>query len=223
MTRRAGAVPLSAESILAARLSLRLPHRAMATRPAGAIPVAVAAGRLPHREIRFLPFGKLAFRAWERRPDQPAMDRAVVFTAVLFSTVRVGDVGGRGCRDGNRISIGPNVCGTSIGIEVVGGTIERDSVLRWRGGNGARTGLVEHVLRQRASLLPAQSRGLGLLVFVLGVARRTPRLPDIVFDHGDDDVIGDAALARTVIVQNVTEPKPALLHELPRSGPFGWN
>jgi hypothetical protein len=34
-------------------------------------------------------------------------------------------------------------------------------------------------------------------------------------------VIGDAALARTVVVQNVTEPKPALLHELPRSGPFG--
>jgi hypothetical protein len=33
-------------------------------------------------------------------------------------------------------------------------------------------------------------------------------------------VVRDAALARTVVVQNVTEPKPALLHELPRSVAF---
>jgi hypothetical protein len=51
---------------------------------------------------------------------------------------------------------------------------------------------------------------------VLGVTRGAPRLSDVVFDHRDDDVIGDTALARAVIVQNVTEPKPALLHELPR-------
>ena len=30
------------------------------------------------------------------------------------------------------------------------------------------------------------------------------------------------AILVSVIVQNVTEPKPALLHELPRSVPFGW-
>jgi hypothetical protein len=37
-------------------------------------------------------------------------------------------------------------------------------------------------------------------------------------------MIRDAALPRTVIIQNVTEPKPALLHELPRSDSFqvGW-
>jgi hypothetical protein len=37
-------------------------------------------------------------------------------------------------------------------------------------------------------------------------------------------VIGDAPLPRTVIVHYVTEPKPALLHELPRSvRPFRWD
>jgi hypothetical protein len=30
-------------------------------------------------------------------------------------------------------------------------------------------------------------------------------------------MVGDAALARTVVVKNVTEPNPALLHKLPRS------
>jgi hypothetical protein len=30
-------------------------------------------------------------------------------------------------------------------------------------------------------------------------------------------MVGDTALARTVVVKNVTEPNPALLHELPRS------
>jgi hypothetical protein len=37
-------------------------------------------------------------------------------------------------------------------------------------------------------------------------------------------MVRNAALARTVVVQNVTEPNPALLHELPRSDAFrvGW-
>src|SRR5204863_6410296 len=42
----------------------------------------------------------------------------------------------------------------------------------------------------------------------------------LVVDHRDDRVVGDAALTRAVVVQNVTEPKPALLHELPRSRSF---
>jgi hypothetical protein len=29
-------------------------------------------------------------------------------------------------------------------------------------------------------------------------------------------MVGDAAFARAIVVENVTEPKPALLHELPR-------
>jgi hypothetical protein len=52
------------------------------------------------------------------------------------------------------------------------------------------------------------------------IARRAPRLFHLIVDHRDDRMVGDAALTRTVVVQNVTEPKPALLHELPRSRSF---
>ena len=69
--------------------------------------------------------------------------------------------------------------------------------LRWGDGCLATTG----------------GRDLGLLVFVLRVARGAPRLLHGVVDHRHDRVIGNAALTRTVVVQNVTEPKPALLHE----------
>jgi hypothetical protein len=91
---------------------------------------------------------------------------------------------------------------------------------RWSGGDGTRRpGVLGYVLGYGASLLTAD-RSFSLLVFVLGVAGGASRLPNIVLDHGDDDVVGNAALARAVIVQNVTEPKPALLHELPRNGSF---
>jgi hypothetical protein len=55
---------------------------------------------------------------------------------------------------------------------------------------------------------------------MVGVAGRAASLLHLVFNHRNDRVIGNAALARTVVVQNVTEPKPALLHELPRSRSF---
>ncbi len=66
-------------------------------------------------------------------------------------------------------------------------------------------------------------RGLGvsrLLVIVIAVAGRAPCLLHLVFDHRDDHVIGYAALPRTVVVQNVTEPRPALLHQFPRIESF---
>jgi hypothetical protein len=47
---------------------------------------------------------------------------------------------------------------------------------------------------------------------VFRVARRATRLLHLVIDHGDDGMVGDATLTRTIVVQNVTEPKPALLH-----------
>src|SRR5258706_6711635 len=85
-----------------------------------------------------------------------------------------------------------------------------------------RTGTsgIGRIANQHAILLAARRRYPGLLVFVIRVARRAASLLHLVFDHRDDRVIGDAALARTIVVQNVTEPKPALLHELPRSRSF---
>jgi hypothetical protein len=46
----------------------------------------------------------------------------------------------------------------------------------------------------------------------------------LVFDDRHDGMIGHAALTRTVVVENVTEPKPALLHQVPPGLPFlvGW-
>ena len=53
---------------------------------------------------------------------------------------------------------------------------------------------------------------LGVLVFVIGVAGGAAGLLHLILDHRYHRMVGDAALTRTVVVQNVTEPKPALLH-----------
>ena len=79
---------------------------------------------------------------------------------------------------------------------------------------------IGRIAGRHAILFAARRRDPGLLVFVIRVARRAASLLHLVFDHCNDRVIGDAALARTIVVQNVTEPKPALLHELPRSRSF---
>jgi hypothetical protein len=65
---------------------------------------------------------------------------------------------------------------------------------------------------EQASGFAALRRHSGLLVRVIGVARRATRLLHLLINHGDHDMIGDAALTRTIVVQNVTEPEPALLH-----------
>ena len=80
-------------------------------------------------------------------------------------------------------------------------------------GHCARTG---HAFRRIAGRgirpLPARRWHLGRFVLMVRIARGTARLLHLVVDHHHDDVIRDAALARTVVIQNVTEPKPALLH-----------
>jgi hypothetical protein len=64
--------------------------------------------------------------------------------------------------------------------------------------------------------LPTLSGHSSLLVLVFRVAGRAPGLLHIRTDHGDDGVIREAPLARTVVIQGVTKPKLALLHqELP--------
>jgi hypothetical protein len=221
MTRRTGAMARSAKSILPARLPLRLSHRPMPATGAvstGMIPVRLAA-RLPHRELGFLPLRSLAFRPRQRGADQPAMHRAVVLTAsIVVGALLVASVGGGSSLDRHEVRIGRGGGPRNDSIEIVGGVVNVLGSLHR--GNRARARVVENFLRQSTALLAARRRGLALLVFVLGVARRTPRLPDVVLNHRDDDMVGDAALARAVIVQNVTEPKPALLHELPRNGSF---
>jgi hypothetical protein len=81
MTRRTGTMALAAETILAALMSLtlRLTHRAMPPAPAMAVAVRIAVTGLPHGEFRFFPLRCLAFRAWQRRPDQSAVNGTLVF------------------------------------------------------------------------------------------------------------------------------------------------
>jgi hypothetical protein len=62
--------------------------------------------------------------------------------------------------------------------------------------------------RRGRRFLPAW-RHLGVLVRVLGVTRRATGLLHVVADDGDHDVVREAALARTVVVDVVTEPRPA--------------
>jgi hypothetical protein len=52
-----------------------------------------------------------------------------------------------------------------------------------------------------------------MLVLMLGVAGRAARLLHIGADHGNDGVIGEPPLSGTVIVEDVTKPKLALLHQ----------
>lgn len=93
------------------------------------------------------------------------------------------------------------------------------------GMNRPRTGrILQHLVKQCARILLAARRGyFRLFVLVIGVAGRAAGLLDLVVNHRHDGVIRNAPLTRTIVVQNVTEPKPALLHELPRALPFRWD
>jgi hypothetical protein len=77
----------------------------------------------------------------------------------------------------------------------------RDGSGTWLGG-GCRNGG-----------LPFATEGeLRLLVLVLGTARRASDEANGVGYHRDDRVIADAALSRTVVIDDVTNPWLALLH-----------
>ncbi len=75
---------------------------------------------------------------------------------------------------------------------------------------------LENLREQHVRLLAAMRRRLAVLVLVLGVADDAAGLLDVIVDHRHDGVIRNAALTRTVVVQHVARPKPALLHALPR-------
>jgi len=173
---------------------------------------AIEPAVLADRELGLFALWGLSFGSWQRRPDQRSMDRPLVFRSV--AVVVVGS--------GRRIW---RVCGFREirrageffrrGVErfVEGRRVGRDG-RGWRksGAIDDRSGD-----QRSAGLLLSESRRLRLLVLVIRIAGGAARLLHLVLDHGDHRMIGDPALARTVVVKNVTEPNPALLHELPRS------
>ena len=84
----------------------------------------------------------------------------------------------------------------------------------------------EHFLgERRGRFLLAALRHARTLVHVLRVARGAACLLDFVFNHRDHRVVRDAALARTVVVQYVTETQRSLLHRRthsPEDFRVGW-
>jgi hypothetical protein len=77
-------------------------------------------------------------------------------------------------------------------------------------------------VQRRRGFLLAAFRHTGTLIGVLRIARRTTSLLDVFLDHGDNRVVGDAALTWTVIVENVAQTQPALLHSLLPDIPVVW-
>lgn len=81
-----------------------------------------------------------------------------------------------------------------------------------------RCGGRREVQCRRALNLATCARHLRVFVLMVSVARRTARLLDLITHHRDHDVVRDPSFARTVVVQDVTKPKLALLHQvLPRN------
>jgi hypothetical protein len=75
----------------------------------------------------------------------------------------------------------------------------------------------------RRSLAPLW-RDLRLFVFVVRIAGGAAGLFHLVINHRHDGVIRDAALTRAIVVENVTEPRPALLHQNSLgAASFGWD
>src|SRR5688500_12818774 len=207
---------------LSGRLSLAL---SLTRRTVAAIALAVVAlrvepapgARRAHGEIGRLALWGLPFRTRQGGPDQRAMDGPLVVIAV-------------GCR--LRVGVGiaidrVGICDRSRrrlerlrlveGFRLVKRFFVRHGILGVTHGRPRARAGIEVLGGQRARLAAAGRRHLGLFVLVVRVARRAARLLDGILNHRDNHVIGNAALARTIVVENVTEPNPALLHELPRS------
>jgi hypothetical protein len=160
---------------------------------------------LANCEVRFLTLGLLSFGPGESGPNQAPMDRPVV-TAIGVRGVGVltlSLVASHACH--------ANDVGAVLDDHLEGNVI--DERVRFRLGSPGQERIRGGLRRERPCLFPASARRhASLLVFVVGIARRAPGLFHVLLDHGHDDVIGEAALARAVVVQNVTEPKPALFH-----------
>jgi hypothetical protein len=176
-------------------------------------PAAAACGT--DGEVRRLALRGLSVRTRQRRTNQRPMHRPFVPIAVIF----------------DRLILGRLIRLRRVGCSYFGvrryrlRLLQRLLLFHWlvvwylfldaRHGR-PRTWPCFQVCRRRRTSFPTSRRGNpGLLVFMVRVTRGAARLLHRIVNHRNDGVIGNAALARTVVVENVTEPNPALLHELP--------
>ncbi|MEQ1897932.1 MAG: hypothetical protein ABL971_11165 [Vicinamibacterales bacterium] len=168
------------------------------------------ARRLPDRELGFLPFGRLALGAREGSPDQTPVDRAVVLLPDRL--VFRGHVNSHGLDNASHLD--GHLGGGHLDGHVVAGIF-----LDWR-----RHDTLWHECRvgRRFTFetLSPQRGHTSLLVIMVCVAGGAAGVSDLVIDHRRNQMVGQAAFPRTIVVDGVTEPKPALLHALPRSRSF---
>src|SRR5688572_2817718 len=201
-------------------LALSLTHRAVAAIALAVVALRVEAASGARRadgEVGGLALGGLSLRTRQRGPNQRAMDGPLVAIAVGRALdVGIGGAIGRvGICDRFRRRL--ERLRRVDGFRLVKRFFVRHGILGVNHGRPRACAGIEILGGQRARLAAAGRRHLGLFVLVVRVARRAARLLDGILNHRDDHVIGNAALARTIVVENVTEPNPALLHELPRS------
>jgi hypothetical protein len=156
------------------------------------IVIEFAAAATGTRELRHLPFRRLSFRTRQRCANQPTMHGPFVFSRALLN-LGLGS-GWSFLRMLNNRFFGKR-------------RLLHGQLLAERLG---RCGFLRSVFGQRV-FLAARRRNASLLVVMVRVARGAARLLHLIINYRDDRVIGDAAFARTIVVQNVTEPKPALL------------
>jgi hypothetical protein len=89
--------------------------------------------------------------------------------------------------------------------------------MRKAGDGLRRLQAVEHLRKERGlRSFPPLRWQFSLFVLMFCVTDDAAGLFDPIVDHRDDGVIRDTALARTIVVQHVAGPIPALLHALPR-------
>jgi hypothetical protein len=144
---------------------------------------------------------------------RPLFRRVVIPPKVIVWGIRV-NVGSRsGCTfgDGSEfLSSHPGERALDI-TWPVNGRQDRARRHALRRCDGTLSGQRGHDVR-----LAALARDASVLVLVLGFAGCAPGLFDLRADHRHDDVIREASLAGTVVIEDVTKPKLALLHqELP--------
>jgi hypothetical protein len=161
------------------------------TIPTRLIAIALPAEAVPalaDREVSRLPLGRLTFRPGKSRTDQRTMDRPLV-------------IGPRNDRfldvDGFRLFRGFYCFHRKNGLDLDDVRVGFFNNFFCRHQNGRFDGRRR---RRRDRLLPSWRWNLGVLVLVLGVARGAACLLHLVFNHCDDRMVGDATLARTVVV-----------------------
>lgn len=143
---------------------------------------SVAFIRLANRELRYRTSDRLAFNPRKLRANQRSMQAYLVWGYRRLGSVR--------WSGGVRIERRRTGCGFSRGnVRVLLHGLEDLTVRRFH----------------RCWLLP-KAGGLSTLVWVLRLACGAAGESNFIADHGDDCVVGEAAFARTIIVQNVTKP-----------------